>query len=34
MHAVDVDWWLLVGGAFTLEFAGFAGLQLARLPRV
>jgi hypothetical protein len=34
MHAVDVDWWLLVGGAFTVGFAGFAGLQLARLPRV
>jgi hypothetical protein len=34
MHAVDVDWWLLVAGAFALGFAGFAGLQLARLPRV
>ena len=34
MQAVDVDWWLLVAGACTVGFAGFAGLQLARLPRV
>ena len=34
MGAVDFNWPLIVGGALALGFAGFAGLQLVRLPRV
>jgi hypothetical protein len=34
MSAVDVDWPLIVVGAFTIGIAAFAGLQLVRLPGV
>lgn len=34
MTLVDLSWPLIVGAALTLALVGFAGLQVARLPRV
>lgn len=34
MSLVDINWPLIFGAALTLGLAGFAGLQVTRLPRV